>query len=130
MANEPSDKTLQDEVENLKVLRGDTKLFTVNIASKEDPKVPTDLTGALIVFTAKKRREDPDIDAVISLSVGRGITITDSANGQFQVKIPAATTNVLEIRRYFYDIQIDLQSGDRETPLLGMLDVRGDITRT
>ncbi len=130
MANEPVDKTLQDQVQNLVVLRGDTKIFTVNIASKEDPKIPTDLTGAVIAFTAKKRREDLDVDAVISLSVGSGITITDASGGQFQVKIPAATTNVLEIRRYFYDIQIDLASGDRETPLLGMLDVRGDITRT
>lgn len=129
MANEPSDKTLKDEVHNLKVIRGDTKIFTVNITSKET-KLPTDLTGAAIVFTVKKRREDPDIDAVISLSVGSGITVTDAAGGQFQVKIPAADTNVLEIRRYFYDIQIDLGSGDRETPVLGMLDVRGDITRT
>ncbi len=129
MANEPRDKTLAEEVENLKVIRGDDKIFTVNISNKEN-KTSTDLTGAVIVMTAKKRREDLDVDAVISLSVGNGITITDAAGGQFQVKIPAADTNVLEVRNYFYDIQIDLASGDRQTPLLGMLDVRGDITRT
>lgn len=129
MANEPSDKTLKDEVHNLFVVRGDTKIFTVNVTSKEDGTA-TDLTGAAIVLTVKKRREDPDIDAVISLSVGSGITITDAVGGQLQVKVPAADTNALELRKYHYDIQIDLGSGDRETPVLGRLDVRGDVTRT
>lgn len=129
MANEPRDKTLEEEVENLTVIRGDDKIFTVNIESKETG-TSTDLTGSVIVLTAKKRREDLDGEAVISLSVGSGITITDAAGGQFQVKIPAADTNVLELRKYFYDIQIDLASGDRQTPILGMLDVRGDVTRT
>ncbi len=113
-------------IKNMHVLRGDDKLITYNITDVNTKQV-IDLTGAVIVFVAKERKEDTDLEAVINLStLTSGITITDAVNGQFQVKIPKADTLPLE-GNFLYDVQVDLPAGDRQTPVIGTLTVDRDV---
>jgi archaellin len=96
---------------NITSINGDTIdeiAFTVTINS-----TPLDLTGAEIVLSAQASAAG---QAVISLSEGAGLTITNAAAGQFKVDsqiISAAPGN------YDYFIKFKLATGAVKTYISG-----------
>lgn len=67
------------------VYQGDTK--TLNFTVTSSAGVPVNLTTATIAFKIVNRRSKT---AVVSLSVGSGVTVTDAAAGAFSVAITAS----------------------------------------
>lgn len=115
-------------------VRGDT--FTINaqyadISWSSGTKVitPIDITNAIIYFTCKQYKNDPDAHALFQLTVGSGITITSAVNGNFQVKIPSVDTENLACHApYFYDCVIEVVGGNRDTVLRGKLTLLENTT--
>lgn len=63
---------------------------------------PLDITGANLQFSLKATRAgEPTGNAVISKTVGSGITITDGAGGLCEVLLASADTQTLEGLFYY-----------------------------
>ena len=90
-----------------------------------------DLTGASVRFTAKNRPDDADVDAVISKTVGAGITLTNASSGLLRVKLaPSDTSGFGGARTLVWDLQARDAAGDVHTLAGGTLRVQPDISRT
>lgn len=79
-------------------------------------------------MTIKRRSVETDAQALLTLTEGAGITITDADNGVFVVQFDHADTQNLE-GLHKYDIQILSQSGDIITMARGKIEFLENITR-
>lgn len=100
------------------------RTFTIKSKEGEDAAVATDLTSATIFMQIK-----PSLggEAVVSLSVGSGITKTDPANGKIRVLIDSAVMETVEPGKYNYDIVI-VRSGISEIVCEGYMKVKSGAT--
>ena len=74
---------------DLELFRSSDTVFTV--AVKEDGG-PADVTGWTFQLVAKARSDDDT--AVLTLSTGSGIAITDAVNGEIELTIDTEASNV------------------------------------
>lgn len=67
------------------------------------------VTGSTIFFMAKRRKTDADADAVLSYSLGAGITVEDAVTGEIITQIEPADTRALTnvSQTLFYEIEIE-----------------------
>lgn len=107
--------------DNLKMVRGDTFTFTIEIDG-----LTTDLTDAY--FSCKKNKDDDNY--VFQKSLGSGIEKTDETDTSKSYKVTIAPTDTSDVDEgnYYYDLQIAVD-GEIFTPLLGILNIVADITR-
>jgi len=72
---------------------GDTKVLTVTVAIGI---VPVDLTGLKAAkFLIKRAVTDDDTVALITKTLGSGVTVTDAIHGVMQVALSATDTSVV-----------------------------------
>lgn len=100
--------------------RGDTRVYPFKL--KESDGTYRDLTGGKLFFTAKKQKEDPDIEAVISKSVV--CTGTSAA-----ILLTHNDTKDLEERTYSCDFQFVSADSSFIHTELATLSVNLDITQ-
>lgn len=102
-------------------IKGDTFLaqaFTYKLNG-----TPIDLTGG--TFRMMLKRSIKSTTAVLTLSTGSGITITNAAAGQWQID-----SQVIDIKEgtYYYDVEFTYASGQVATYLSGRFKIIQDIT--
>ena len=88
---------------NLTIHRGATEQIQTFVA-------PASLvTGSTIYFMAKRRKTHADADAVLSYSLGAGITVEDEPTGEIITQIEPADTRALDNvpHKLFYEIEIE-----------------------
>lgn len=114
--------------QKLTMYRGDTETLLVRAASNGDP---FDLAGAELRFTAKRKAEDDDTDAVIvKASGGEGIDVTDEQAGEAVITIdPEDTFFLAHDTTLVWDVQLT-RDGRIRTVAAGELKVTRDISRT
>ena len=110
--------------------RGDTAAWDFTVTEPDGTAV--DLTDAEgIRFTAKHRAADADVDAVITRTVGDGVTVTSAVNGQVRVQLEAADTSSLAAPiALSFDLQLADAVGGIYTVAAGRLEIKADISRT
>lgn len=110
--------------------RGDTAAWDFTITQSDGTAVNlTDAVG--IRFTAKNRTSDADADAVITRTVGDGVTVTSAVNGQVRVQLEAADTSALAAPLALaFDLQLADDHGGVYTVAAGRLEIKADISRT
>ncbi len=101
-------------------MRGDSFKTTLTIGTGS-------LVGADIWFTVKADRELPDSAAIITASIGNGITIVSATTAT--IEVPAATMANLAAKSYRYDVQIKTTDGSVRTLVEGIFAVKADVTR-
>lgn len=106
--------------ENLKMVRGDTFSFTIEIDGLTD-----DLTGAY--FSCKQNKDDETYVFQKELSAGIEKTSETSTSKSYKVTVAPSDTNGVDEGNYYYDLQIEVD-GEVFTPLLGVLNIVADIT--
>jgi hypothetical protein len=115
------------------LFRGDSlELFlNVTIPGPGHTRPPVDITGCTLWMTCKRKREDLDADAIFQVSTSGGqIVITDGPNGKATIVVPAAATvNLVQEERFFYDIQLRSASGVVRTIESGIIVLQLDVTR-
>jgi hypothetical protein len=79
-----------------------------------------DITGWTVFFTVKSNMAHPDASALISKTI---TTHTDAVNGETEISLSAADTNITP-GSYYYDIVIQ----DDDTPANRHLAVEGKLT--
>ena len=106
----------------LQVFKRDTKIY--NLTFKDSDEVAIDITGYTIFFTVKQDETDTDANAKISKTV---TSHTSPTEGLSQVTLEPADTD-LDVRKYYYDIQIKDGSGNITTVVKDTFEIVQDIT--
>lgn len=102
----------------LRHTRGDTFVKTVLF---QKAWVPINLTGSTVKFSIKDKYTD--IEYIISQTA----TIPTPTNWKAEFSIPAATMQ-LDVKEYFYDIQITDSLWVVKTPIKGKFIITFDVT--
>lgn len=84
----------------------------------------TNITGWSLQFTL--RRYYGDAAAVLTKTIGAGITVTDATNGVFKVSIASADTANLTPGVYVYDVE-RADAGNRTVLTIGYLNILPEV---
>ena len=103
------------------VTKGADHTFTVTVSNAAGNR--EDLTGAACYMTIAT-------PTPIAKSVGSGITITDAANGQFQVAIEDTDTAAIAEGSYSYDVWVVLDGKKHNVIPASRCLIRGAVTTT
>jgi hypothetical protein len=115
----------------LEMFRGDDESFDV-VVTEADEVTRVDLSGADLRFTAKRKITDEDDAAIIVLTTTDStITLTDAAQGEARLDVPAVQTDSLtKDSLLFWDLQVFDIADKTRTVASGQLIVRRDVSRT
>jgi hypothetical protein len=108
--------------------RGEDASFDV-AAVQADGFTPQPITGATLWFTAKRRREDIDADAVFQKS-GAAVAIVDGPGGIARIDLARADTIDVEPvpSTFYWNLKAKIGGKDR-TLARGRIKIQPDITR-
>lgn len=107
---------------DIEVFRGDD--FSVQLVFTDTDQNVIDITGWTIFFTAKKRREDPDDAAVLTITAAP----SDPLNGIALITKDHTYTDAL-LGTYYYDFQYKKADNTVQTITSGSITFNPDITR-
>ena len=110
-------KDLRDRIKN------DT-FSSVKFTIQDGNAVAIDLTGVAIAIKFRYRCKTGSV--VKTLSIGSGITLTTPLSGIFH--IDEYTPIVMEVGKYYYDVEITFTDGTIKTYVWGTFNVLQDIT--
>ena len=99
---------------------GDDKVITVTVYDNDDDVV--DITDATITW---RLSQNVDSAALITKTVGDGITISDPTNGIFTITLEPSDTAPLS-GRYYHECEITDATGDISTGAVGHATIQED----
>lgn len=109
---------------------GDNRVleFTVN---QQDDSGPENITGAAMTFALSKQDASatspkPSGAALVTKTVGSGITIVDGPNGRADVALVPADTAAMKAGVFYYELQVVL-GGITATVAYGAVTILGDL---
>ena len=108
------------------IFRGDNRTLEVTVLDTNGN--PVDLTGAQIKFTARTKIDRKKVIEKSSTDPAQ-ITITDAANGKYEIYLIPSDTYSLKPGKYVFDSQVTLSSGQVYTVVFGTIEVKPDVTR-
>lgn len=104
------------------VFRGDTPPLKVTFKTPDG--VAINLTGTTVFFTAKKKMNDSDEDALISKT---NTFHYDAVNGITYFNL--TTTDTATVGILYYDIQYKATDGKITTLVKDILEIKADVTQ-
>lgn len=109
---------------------GDSRVIELTI-NLQDDSGPENITGAAITFALSKQdaastSPKPSGTALVTKTVGSGITIVNGPNGRADVVLAPADTAALKAGAYYYEVQVVI-SGSTATTHYGQITVLGDL---
>jgi hypothetical protein len=113
--------------------RGDTKKYTFRLRDKRTGK-PISVHKGVLTFTLKRRKDDPDSEAVLQKSVVGKEYDTRNPEGIITLVLTNDETSVPP-GTYYYDFQFVSCTGEVTTILPGQIDsgkvkIKQDVTRS
>ena len=106
--------------QSLSVKSGDTLKLPITV--KDSAGAIKDLTGASAIFTIARAVLTA---ALITKTVGSGITISAPATGVLDVLIDAADSDALD-GTYYFECEVTDQAGDKATVAFGFITYNAD----
>lgn len=114
---------------HIQTRRGDTyrgSVYSISLSNSDlSAFVPLDLTDAVIIMQVKKQKTDDE--SVLEFSTTDStIVITDPLSGIFNT-----VERIIEVEanKYYYDIQVSLNTGRVITPVDDTFSITQDVTR-
>lgn len=112
----------------LSITRGDDGILDV-VVTDRDTGDPIDLTGAELTFMVKRDRRDDDDDAILTKTVGSGITVSAPATGVAVVAIDAADTDEETPAACWWELQSVDVTSKVHTLAAGRFAITADLVR-
>jgi len=106
---------------DFEMFSGDSKNLVVTVKDKSEAAV--DLTGASISW-GLARSEYASAD--ITKSIGSGVTLTNTLNGEFEITLDPTDTSGL-VGSFYHEAQLIEASGDVSTVLSGKVIITKDL---
>lgn len=95
-----------------------------------DPAVPVDITGYTVRMQIRPSKRSDRVFANLDNDTLGGITLTDAANGQFDVRIEADVTDEFSsFVKAVYDIELEAPDGTVTRLVEGQVTVSLQVTR-
>lgn len=91
------------------IFKGTSVIIEGTVYQKTD--VLANLSGSTITVLIKRNHNDSDADALYTKTIGSGVTITDAANGRFDVQILSSETNSLGFNIIYWEALVKLSTG-------------------
>ncbi len=113
----------------LTIVRSDDETLDI-LVTDEDTGAAVDLTSADITWMAKRRRNDADVDALITKAIGSGVTVTSAVGGVAEVAIAAADTDAITPGAYYWELQSVDAAGKTHTLAGGRIVILPDLIRS
>ena len=114
-----------------RMFRGENKTWEVSV-TKDGAAL--DLSGAGLFFELRRSYPTSQVTssegALVEKSVGEGITITNAADGVFELELLSGDTNLLTPGTYYYGIEV-IPSGESEARVIkqGRFRILADVVR-
>ena len=118
--------------ENIEIIKGDTLIFYIEVVDA-DTDICSDLSDWTGTMTIKEKIADTNNDAKITVNKYTDHCDSDEENGIVYFKVSAEDTNLLEEKKYFYDIQFEKVIDSEEhsyTVMIGDLIIIHQVTIT
>ncbi len=119
-------------VEDKEIHRGDNIDYDFTVTDNDKDLV--DLTGATLWFTVKENFDETDANAEFQLcsDTPSEIEILDQVSnlGKAEIHISSTDTDGLQVKTYYYDVQIKTSAGKVYTISEGEFIVKPDVTRS
>lgn len=106
---------------NFDMVSGDSKDIVVSVLDESDQVVP--ITGASATFILSKTRFTA---ALVTKTVGSGITITDGAGGVLTVSLLPADTEPL-IGQHYFEIELIDTNAKESTIVVGYINIAKNV---
>lgn len=103
---------------------GNSELFYIPVTDNDGAVLPL---GGLTEATFSLNESKGGISALLTKTLGHGITVTDPTGGILTVKISAGDTDGLE-GYYVYDVMV-IVDGEEYTVVDDVLEIRPTVTR-
>jgi hypothetical protein len=94
---------------SIEVPKGDTLKIDVTVTDGGDA---VDVTGYTVSWLVARNL---DADPLYEKEIGDGVTVTDAAGGEIQLKLTAAETAAMAAGTWWHRVQVVAPSGDRST---------------
>lgn len=108
------------------IYRGDTDKFTATIYADG---VPFNITGFTVKMTVRPQLPPKTVIDDSDASISSTATIPVGTDGKAEFDITPEQTKNLDIRDYYYDLQIKEDTGDTYTVGVGIYRVKNEVTR-
>lgn len=108
---------------NINLEQGTTWSRRVVVTDKQG--YPVNLAGYTVRMQARETYDSP---AVLDLSVGSGITLTNPTAGEFLLKITNEQSRALVFEQAIYDIEITAPNGDTMRLMQGAIRLSREVT--
>lgn len=92
------------------VTKGDT--LEVDVSVVDESGAAVSLSGATLTWTISTQ---PGAAAVLTKTIGDGITIVSEAGGTLTMELTTTNTNALSAREYFSAVRVTFASGEVKT---------------
>lgn len=106
--------------QDIKIMRGDTEVFNITVTDSAGAAV--DLTGDTFTSQIRYNRNDSSVAAAFTC------TITNAAQGQVRLTLPADTSATLTDGVAYWDLQRN-DAGTITTIVAGKCTILADVTR-
>lgn len=106
---------------NLTIYRADYQPITITVTLAGSALNLTGLQAAK--FLAKNELTDADASAVLTKTLGAGITITDARSGKLKIELEASDTQGIAASMLYYTLKITDGLGKTRTVANGRLDL-------
>jgi hypothetical protein len=114
-------------LDDREMYRGDTYKFT---ATFEQPAgTPIDITGYTARLTVRESYPTASVTDDTDASIAKTGLIATGTDGKAQFEVVPADTYTLDIRNYFYDIELEETGGAKYTIGVGKFTINNEITR-
>ncbi len=113
----------------LTITRSDDETLDV-LVTNEDTGAVVNLTSATLKWMAKRRRNDADVDALITKAIGTGVTVTNAVGGVAEVAIAAADTDAITPGAYYWELQSVDAASKTHTLAGGRIVILPDLIRS
>lgn len=107
-----------------KIIKGSTVVIQSNVYLDQNELYAANLTGATVTVLFKKNPRDTDAQALLTKSVGSGVSLTLPLEGILKTLLLASDTNTLSFTVLYYEVLVKLvgdvyiRSGVQEIQLL------------
>lgn len=114
-------------LQNIEIYRGDNRTLKVTIKGADG--VVVDITNATIKFTVKKNVADEENKIQKTTNSASQISITDAANGEYEIYLLPADTQDMDVDNYEYDSELITAAGKVYTVVRGEFSILAEVTR-
>lgn len=96
----------------MQIKRGNSATLQFEVRDQDDVLVSDLATAIAVKFMLKKFATDTDLEAIVSKSLGDGVTVDDPSTGFISVALTSTDTDI-DARKYYFALQVEYSATNK-----------------